>query len=317
MKEYVISESEAGRRLDKYVMNILRNSPSSFIYKMLRKKNIVLNDKKASGNELVNPGDVIRIYLSDETFDKFSSIDNKNSIDSDLSDRMPPVIYEDEDVLIVDKPAGMLTQRSTTSDISLNEICLSYVKNHMSRDTDNPSAFTPSVCNRLDRNTSGIVTFAKTYKGAKNLSAGFKDHGFEKYYRCIVVGDAKDVDLSGKLIKDTDSNTVTVTDDGEGADIRTVVRKISGNGKLSYCEIRLITGKTHQIRAHLAHCGHPILGDPKYGDKIINDEYRKRYGIKSQMLVCCRLVIPDDFPLGGIAGKTFETQVPDAFIKVM
>ena len=101
------------------------------------------------------------------------------------------------------------------------------------------------------------------------------------------------------------------------SDIRTGIRKISYNGKLSYCEIRLITGKTHQIRAHLAYTGHPILGDMKYGDRRINSEYRDKYGISSQLLVCNRIVIPDDFALDGIAGRTFEIEVPDIFDKVM
>ena len=315
MKEFVISESDEGRRLDKFVMNILKNAGSSFVYKMLRKKNIVLNGARAGGAELIKKGDVVRLYLSDETFDKFSKI---GAEEADLSGRMPAIVYEDEDVLIVDKPAGMLTQRRAASDISLNEICLSYVRKTGSKSSADVDHFTPSVCNRLDRNTSGLVTFAKTYRGARCLSAAFRDHSLGKYYRCIAIGNVSDSEISGSIIKDPKTNTVIVSDDeGEESDIRTIIRRISGNGRLTYCEIKLISGKTHQIRAHLAHIGHPILGDPKYGDRTVNEEYRKKYGIRSQMLVCCRLTVPDDFPLISLAGKTFETKIPSVFDKVM
>ena len=315
MKEFVISESNEGRRLDKFVMNILKNAGSSFVYKMLRKKNIVLNGARAGGAELIKKGDVVRLYLSDETFDKFSKI---GAEEADLSGRMPTIVYEDEDVLIVDKPAGMLTQRRAASDISLNEICLSYVRKTGSKSIADVDPFTPSVCNRLDRNTSGLVTFAKTYRGARCLSAAFRDHSLGKYYRCIAIGNVRDSEISGSIIKDPKTNTVIVSDDeGEESDIRTIIRRISGNGRLTYCEIKLISGKTHQIRAHLAHIGHPILGDPKYGDRTVNEEYRKKYGIRSQMLVCCRLTVPDDFPLISLAGKTFETKIPSVFDKVM
>ena len=315
MKEFVISESDEGRRLDKFVMNILKNAGSSFVYKMLRKKNIVLNGARAGGAELIKKGDVVRLYLSDETFDKFSKL---GAEEADLSGRMPAIVYEDEDVLIVDKPAGMLTQRRAASDISLNEICLSYVRKTGSKSSADVDPFTPSVCNRLDRNTSGLVTFAKTYRGARYLSSAFRDHSLGKYYRCIAIGNVRDSEISGSIIKDPKTNTVIVSDDeGEESDIRTIIRRISGNGRLTYCEIKLISGKTHQIRAHLAHIGHPILGDPKYGDRTVNEEFRKNYGIRSQMLVCCRLTVPDDFPLISLAGKTFETKIPSVFDKVM
>ncbi|MBO4890048.1 MAG: RluA family pseudouridine synthase [Lachnospiraceae bacterium] len=316
MKEFVISESDEGRRLDKFVMNILKNAGSSFVYKMLRKKNIVLNGAKAGGAEQIRRGDVVRIYLSDETFDKFSGPAREDT--DDLSGMMPPVIYEDEDVLIVDKPSGMLTQRSSASDISLNEICLSYVRKGLPEGVTENASFTPSVCNRLDRNTSGLVTFAKTYRGARALSNAFRDHSFGKYYRCIALGKVEDREIRGRISKDPKTNTVTVSDDeGAGDKIQTVIKRISGNETLTYCEIRLITGKTHQIRAHLAHIGHPILGDPKYGDRIVNEEYRKKYGIRSQMLICNRLTVPVDFPLVSLAGRTIETGVPAIFDKVI
>ena len=315
MKEFTVTDSEKGRRLDRYIMNILSGATSSFAYKMLRKKNIVLNDSKASGSEILKSGDVVRFYLSDETFAKFA----RNSRQCpDASSLMPPVVYEDSDILIVKKPAGMLSQRSSADDISLNEICLSYVR-HQAGAADHPAGtFTPSVCNRLDRNTSGLVTFAKTYRAARCLSEGFRQHSFGKYYRCIVLGRMEDTHLTGTLVKDKDTNTVKVSEDmHSGSYIDTIVNKLRGNDALTLLEIKLVTGKTHQIRAHLAYTGHPILGDPKYGDRAINDEYRKKYGITCQMLTCCRFVIPDDFGIASVAGRTFEISLPDDFNRVI
>ena len=313
MKEYEITKADEGRRLDKFIMHILSEAPASFAFKMLRKKNIVLNDKKASPDDVLRCGDNVKFYLSDETLDKFSK---KTREAVSLDGLMPPVVYEDEDVLIVNKPSGMLTQKSKADDISLNEICLSYVEKKQ-KDKTEAGAFTPSVCNRLDRNTSGLVTFAKTYRGARYLSEAFRDHSFGKFYRCIAKGNVENADVEGRLVKDEKSNTVTILPDGtEGSLIHTKIRNIRSNGDLSLVDIELITGKTHQIRAHLASLGHPLIGDPKYGDRKTNDEYRKRYNISSQMLVCYKLVVPDDFPLADIAGKTIEIPVPDDFDEV-
>ena len=313
MKEFTITKAEEGRRLDKYIMNILKDSPRSFTYKMLRKKNIVLNGKKASGQEILSDGDTVRFYLADDTFDKFSSGASKKA---DSSYLMPDIVYEDKDLLIVNKPSGMLTQKSNADDISLNEICLSYVNINCSN-TDR--SFTPSVCNRLDRNTSGLVTFAKTYRCARCLSEAFRKRTIHKYYKCVIAGKLENsIHLTGTLIKDETSNTVKITDSGRtGSKIETVVKPVTTNGELTMAEVELITGKTHQIRAHLAYAGHPIIGDVKYGDRTMNDKYRRSHGIDSQMLVCYRLVIPDDFEIRSLASKTVSIDVDKELMKVM
>ncbi|MCR5590177.1 MAG: RluA family pseudouridine synthase [Lachnospiraceae bacterium] len=311
MKEYTVSENDAGRRLDKYVMNILKKAPSSFAYKMLRKKNIVLNGKKAGGGELLSAGDTVVFYLSDETFSKFSSGEESAE---DLSHLLPPILYEDDDVLIVNKPAGMLSQKSEGGSISLNEICRSYVKSSEASD-----AFTPSICNRLDRNTAGLVIFAKTYRGAKITAEALRARTIGKFYECVVAGTVSDqMHLSGTLSKNSANNTVSVGKaEDEGSYIETDFMPVETNKNLSRLCVHLITGKTHQIRAHLASVGHPVIGDYKYGDRKVNDIYKREFGISSQLLVCNRLSFPEDFGIKGLAGAECETDIPDDFKKVM
>ncbi len=313
MKEYNISGRDCGQRLDKYIMRILPKAGISFVYKMLRKKNIVLNGKKASGKELLCNGDNIRFYLSDDTFSSFAKEDESVG---DLAHLMPQIAYEDDDVLIVNKPSGLLSQRSKADDISLNEICLSYVRDAVQTAED--ATFRPSVCNRLDRNTSGLVTFAKTYRAANILSEAFRDHKIGKFYRCIVLGTPEEALLEGYLEKDSAKNIVTISNSSNGGSyIKTKVTPIRTAGDICLCEIELFTGKTHQIRAHLAGCSHPIIGDCKYGNSVINERYRKEYGIRSQMLVCHKLVFPNGFKLDLLSGKTIEISLPKEWQKVM
>ena len=315
MKEYVITKKDEGRRLDKYVMHILADAPASFTYKMLRKKNIVLNDKKASGNELICDGDVVKFYLSDATFDRFSS---KPKDDTYCGADIPPVVYEDDDIMIINKPKGMLSQRSSAGSVSLNEIMLAYLVREGITGEEDLMTFTPSVCNRLDRNTSGLITYAKTYRGSKCLSEAFASHTISKYYRCIVKGRVDDkLDLTGSIVKDAATNTVRVFDDKEyGSFINTVVAPVISCDDVSLLDILLVTGKTHQIRAHLASIGHPIIGDSKYGDAAINRKYRS-CGIDSQMLVCYKMIFPDDIGLADAAGRTFTIDMPDEFKQVI
>ncbi|MBO4267218.1 MAG: RluA family pseudouridine synthase [Lachnospiraceae bacterium] len=315
MKEIIISENDEGRRLDKYLRTLLCNCGPSFIYKMLRKKNIVLNDLKASGKELLGKGDSIKLYFANDTYEKFT----KRSLNVIRPDtQMPPVIYEDEDIMIVDKPSGMLSQRSKETDISLNEICLSYMYQKKDPTEGSEEVFVPSICNRLDRNTSGLVTFAKTYRGARALSEAFRNRTVHKYYECIVEGRIdEDIRLAGSLVKDEKTNKVSVSSDMSGDYIETHIHPIKPGDKLSRLEILLITGKTHQIRAHLASIGHPILGDNKYGNRSVNEQYRRSFGIDSQMLACCRLEFPEDFDITGVAGKTISIDAPVSFGEVM
>ena len=322
MKEFPIGTNEEGIRLDKQLKKILNNASSGFIYKMLRKKNITLNDKKAAGDEHLKSGDIIKIYLSDETFDRFSARETGDDIPdvSMAGDLSGLIIYEDDDVIFLNKPAGLLSQKASKDDISVNELCISYLKDKGELNDDKLKVFKPSVCNRLDRNTSGLIIFAKNYRTAAAFSRSLKERLIQKYYLCIVSGR---IDKAGEgsayLNKDERTNRVTVRDKGKENDheIRTAYKPLYTNGEYSLLLIDLITGKPHQIRAQMAAMGHPLLGDYKYGNRKLNDAIKNKFGLKAQLLHAYRLVIPgDNEDLKDLAG-TYTAPPPDNMDKII
>ncbi len=319
MKEYLIGPGEEGIKLYKQLVKILDNAGSAFIYKMLRKKNITLNDKKATGSEHLIAGDVIKIYLSDETFRKFSSGVRPGKLGglSDLEKKYnikDMIVHEDDDILILNKPPGLLSQKAQARDVSINELCLDYLYRKGEITDASMKIFKPSVCNRLDRNTSGLMVFAKNYKAASLFAAALKDRTIYKYYLCIVKGRIdKEGVAAAYLEKDKKLNTVRISDvktDGAGG-IRTAYRPLAYNYEYSLLEVDLITGRSHQIRAQMAHLKHPLLGDSKYGDERLNVMLRSCYKINRQVLHAYKLVVPsyEDNDISGYAG-TYLAPVP-------
>ncbi len=319
MQELHVTENEAGQRLDKLLAKFLNQAPKSFLYKMMRKKNIVLNGKKCTGNEKLKQGDSIKLFFSDETIEKFSAgtyaIPKKEKIN------MLPIIYEDEQVLLMNKPIGVLSQKAKDSDVSAVEILINYLMETNQLSKEQFRTFHPSICNRLDRNTSGILVAGKTLSALQEMNRFFKERTIAKYYRCLVKGRViKSEDyIKGYLVKDQKTNKVSITKKKteEGVPIETEYCVIQSNDEVSLLEVHLITGKTHQIRAHLASIGHPIIGDYKYGDKQINEMYRQAYGLKSQLLHAYRLEMPSsNGSLAYLNDKKFVAELPDKFIKI-
>ncbi len=325
MKSFTIKENEAGQRLDKYLRKLLPDAPGSFVYKMLRKKNIVLNQKKATGSEHLALGDEVTCFLSDETYEKFSksSGDTIRQLKGIPLQSAVAVIYEDENLLVMNKPAGMLSQKAKEADISANEHMIAYLLETKAISTEQLHTFRPSVCNRLDRNTSGILLAGKTLHGLQQLSAELKSRSMKKYYRCLVKGDLKKKQLlKGYLLKDERENTVSVLKNGTpgGKYIETEYDPLERFGDYTLLEVHLITGRSHQIRAHLASIGHPIIGDPKYGDAVQNRVFKKAAGINRQLLHAYRVCFPDgrevvaDLPADFEAALAYlrSRQAPDA-----
>lgn len=317
MKEYIIKNNEAGQRFDKYLKKILPNASSSFIYKMLRKKNITLDGHKASGTEILKIGSDVKIFFSDETFDKFSvdlsALKNEYDALSKLTLSGLKIIFENDDILIADKPVNMLSQKSGISDISANERLIGYLISNSRLDFEEFKTFKPSVCNRLDRNTTGLILMGKSLKGSQYLSQILKERSIEKYYRTIVAGKVTEPQhIEGFLTKDKDRNIVKITDkkiDETSTEIKTEYRPIKSNNNVTLLEVHLITGKSHQIRAHLASIGHPIIGDPKYGDEKLNNIFMRQYKIKTQLLHAYKVVFPDD--------NSYIAQMPQIYTTII
>lgn len=300
MKEFVIQKNEENQRFDKYLKKLLPNATTSFLYKMMRKKNIVINKKKATGNEKLVAGDVIQLFLSDETFEKFhvnlEDLKKEYNTLKSLHLKGLKVVYEDEEMIVADKPYNMLSQKASEKDISANEYLLGYMINKGELSFEEFQTFKPSVVNRLDRNTTGLLLFGKTLNALQQLGEGIRERSIEKYYRAVVAGECKEeLKLKGYLLKDEKNNKVSYhKEQVEGSDyIETGIKPLVSKNGLTLVEIHLITGKTHQIRLHLSTIGHPILGDMKYGDTKVNKKYYDSHKVNHQLLHAYRLEFPD------------------------
>ena len=332
MQEIIIGKNEAGQRFDKFLCKYFKEASSSFIYKMLRKKNIELNSKKATGNEKLNVGDSVKLFMADDTILKFRGTTAKasttnnhiNKSDAHIKLVKDRIVYEDENILLLDKPAGILSQKAEPRDISINEMILEYLIDKKEIFSYELMTFKPSVCNRLDRNTTGLISFGKTLSGVQALSKGFKDRSFDKYYLAVVWGHITEERLiDGYITKDSKSNKVTVThrQEKDSSPIYTHYQPVkvghadvAGEHKaITLLRIKLITGKTHQIRAHLASIGHSILGDDKYGVRNLNDTLKKQYSIKYQLLHSYELHVnehEENEALSKVRGMTIKAE-PD------
>ena len=335
MQELTIGANEAGQRFDKYLKKLFPDAPSGLLYGQLRKKNLTLNGKKAEGKELLKEGDLVQCFFSQETFDKFRGGANKARETSAYQKAYQKlqgiqVLYEDSHFIFLNKPAGILTQKASPEDLSLNEWMIGYLLDKGSLTEKELETFCPSVANRLDRNTSGLVLCGKSLVGLQILSELIRDRKIQKFYQCICHGEMhQPQSLEGYLSKREATNQVTIFDrPTPGAtQIRTKYRPLAATKAYTFLEVELITGKTHQIRAHLASEGHSLLGDSKYGDSLTAMTDQKEFGIRHQLLHARHIVFPDkielsldsnqyDKALTPLLGKTISAPLPSEFLRI-
>ena len=306
MKSFLIEKNDAGQRLDKFLTKSVPNLPQSLLYKYIRLKRIKLNHKRAEISSRLQAGDVVELYINDEFF-----APKETRYDFLSAPKALDILYEDDNILLLNKKAGLL---SHPDDREYIDTLITRVKRYLFEkgvyDPANEASFTPSLVNRIDRNTAGIVIAAKTAEALRVLNQKMKNRELHKYYLCVVVGTLREKEglLEGWLWKDEDKNKVFIHKQKKNPDdkaIRTKYRVLREGNGLSLLEVDLLTGRTHQIRAHFASIGHPLLGDGKYGTNAQN----RKSGLKKQCLCSYKLQFDFTTDAGALAylnGKTFE-----------
>ncbi len=337
MQSVTIGANQAGQRLDKFLHKHLPQAGGGFLYKMLRKKNITLNGKKAQGPEILAQGDIVCFFFSEETYAAFRGRNGENG-EADFSEGLfreyrlayrrlegIRVVYEDAHVVFLDKPAGVLAQKAENGSLSLNEWLIGYLLEKEPGFGRELTEFRPSVCNRLDRNTSGLVLCGRSLPGLQYLSGCIRERKVRKFYLAICAGRLEEAALvQGYLEKDEKRNRVRLSRDGDasrGDPIRTAYRPLAVGEAFTLLEVELITGKPHQIRAHLASIGHPLIGDFKYGDKALNRMLQEKYGLTHQLLHSFRVEFPREDtkpPVGeALCGRSFTAPLPALFRRLI
>ncbi len=285
MKSFIIGKNDAGQRVDKFLEKAVPLLPKNLMYKYIRLKRIKLNKKRCEISTRLSESDVLELYINDEFFESKESEHRFL-----LAPKTVDIIYEDENILLLDKKCGLVVHEdeSDTPDTLINRV-LHYLYDKGEYQPEKENSFAPALCNRLDRNTSGIVICAKNAQSLRILNQKIKDRELSKRYLCVTtsIPSPKEATLTAYHIKNEQTKVVKIFDKKVPGS-KTIITKykvLSTKGSLALLEIDLITGRTHQIRAHMAHIGCALLGDGKYGSNAVN----KDYGVKTQALCAYKL----------------------------
>ena len=309
MKSFTAGPNEDGVRLSRFVEGVTHQMPRSLMYKAFRNKRIKVNGKRAEPDTRLAAGDVIELYINDEFFPAGAGLPRPKP-----PRRQPPVtvIYEDENFAVLYKPAHLLCHSDRTGDANLVDAFAAYLQAKGEYDPHAEQRFAPALCNRLDRGTEGLVLAAKTYAALRDLNGIIRDDLMKKEYLTITVGAPPAGRHIAWLQHNEKTNKVRIhARAGDGyKQIITDVTVIRQAGPFALCRIGLVTGRTHQIRAHLAYLGHPVLGDSKYGNRKMNE----RTGLKTQALCAQRLTfghIPPENSLHYLSGRVIKLDRPE------
>lgn len=317
MIKITIEQNDANQRLDRFLRKYLNDAPLSYIYKCIR-KDVKINGKHGKEDSILEEGDELTLYIPDQDIRKFRS---KKKISK--AKKQFKIAYEDENILIAEKPFGLLTHGdSHEKKNTLSNQVIDYLIQQGDYNPRIEKTFTPAPANRLDRNTTGLVLFGKTADSLRTLNHLFRERdAISKYYITIVKGSLKDeLVLKDKLIKDNERNKVEILpqDNDSGRSITTIVRPLKTGKSYSLVEAELITGRTHQIRAHLKSAGYPLIGDSKYGIKDVNRMVSEKFGLNTQLLHAYRVSFGNvEGSLSYLSGMEFRSKIPESFDRII
>lgn len=324
-----IGKNEQNQRLDKFLRKYLENAPLSFIYKAIR-KDVKVNGKRGREDTLLVHGDIVSLYLSEEDLERFRKKRTSRRVR-----RQFQIAYEDENILAAVKPLGLLTHGDSRE--KKNHLANQVVDYLIEEGKYNPrmeKTFTPAPVNRLDRNTTGLVLFGKNNPSLQTLNQMIREKNMvRKFYLTVVCGHMKTpLHLRSRMVKDEETNRITVLPEEtkhrnelkqsvSGKEMETMARPLAFGSykgrRYTLAEVEIVTGRTHQIRAHLAKAGFPILGDAKYGNQKENQAARRDFGINSQLLHACRLFFRQGMgELSYLTGLEIQAELPPGFERI-